>query len=469
MPVTTEHPEYEKNLPAWELVRDACSGSRAVKSKKTTYLPATTLADPKSPDKSQQQRYATILSRANYVNIVGRTLSGLTGAVFRNPAEVNLPSQVAYLEDEADSLGNSLEQVAKSVVTNVQAVGRHGILVDSPQGLEGLSLEQARHLGIRARFCEYSAESIINWKEQGGKLSLVVLKEQRTTGGDEYAHDSETVYRVLKLEEGRYVQRLVNDEGEILEESHPRQSGGAPWKEIPFIIPGSVNNDPCVDPVTLYDLADVNLAHYRNSADFELNLHIHGSGTLFITSSMSAEEFKSVNPNGLLMGSQVGHFLGENGSATLLQIEPAQAIAEAMKHKEDQMLALGAKMVERSGGNQTAEEIRTKSSAETSTLDTIVGNAEAAIIKCLEWAAMFEGGNVSQIEYKLNRQYFDRYVDPQIIIAGIQLYDRGLVARADMVNAAKLAKIVEPDRLTDEIMSEVDTEGPLIEQQSIPA
>ena len=90
--------------------------------------------------------------------------------------------------------------------------------------------------------------------------------------------------------------------------SHPRQSGGAPWKEIPFIIPGSVNNDPCVDPVTLYDLADVNLAHYRNSADFELNLHIHGSGTLFITSSMSAEEFKSVNPNGLLMGSQVGHF-----------------------------------------------------------------------------------------------------------------------------------------------------------------
>ena len=71
------------------------------------------------------------------MNIVGRTLSGLTGAVFRNPAEVNLPSQVAYLEDEADSLGNSLEQVAKSVVTNVQAVGRHGILVDSHKGLKG--------------------------------------------------------------------------------------------------------------------------------------------------------------------------------------------------------------------------------------------------------------------------------------------------------------------------------------------
>ena len=98
-------------------------------------------------------------------------------------------------------------------------------------------------------------------------------------------------------------------------------------------------------------------------------------------------------------------------------------------------------------------------SAETSALDTIVGNAEAAIIKCLEWAAMFEGGNVSQIEYKLNRQYFDRYVDPQIIIAGIQLYDRGLVARADMVNAAKLAKIVEPDRLTDEIMAKLTQRG----------
>lgn len=469
MPVTTKHPDYEKHLPAWTLVRDACSGPRAIKAKKTTYLPATTLADPASNDEGQRARYQMIIERANYVNIVGRTRNGLVGAVFRDPAEVNLPSQISYLEEGADTLGNSLEQVAKSIVHNLQEIGRHGILVDAPQGAEGMSLEQARSMGVRANLCEYTAENVINWKEQDGKLVLVVLKEQRAIEDDDYSHESETVYRVLKLEEGRYVQRLMNEDEEIIEESHPRQAGGGAWTEIPFILPGSVNNDPCVDPVTLYDLADLNLAHYRNSADFELNLHIHGSGTLFITSKMAVDEFKAANPNGIILGAQVGHFLGEDGKAELLQLAPAQAIAEAMKHKEDQMLALGAKMVERSSGNQTAEEIRTKSSAETSTLDTIVGNAEAAILKCLEWAAMFEGGNVNEIEYTLNREYFDRYVDPQTVIAGIQLYDRGLVARADMVDVAKRAQIVKPDRTGDDIQDEVEIEGPLIEQQSTPA
>ena len=70
------------------------------------------------------------------MNIVGRTLSGLTGAVFETPPGQS-PSQVAYLEDEADSLGNSLEQVAKSVVTNVTGYGAARDIVDSPQGLEG--------------------------------------------------------------------------------------------------------------------------------------------------------------------------------------------------------------------------------------------------------------------------------------------------------------------------------------------
>ena len=49
--------------------------------------------------------------------------------------------------------------------------------------------------------------------------------------------------------------------------------------------------------------------HYRNSADFELNLHIPlVAAQNFHHVKHERRRFKASTPNGLLMGSQVGHF-----------------------------------------------------------------------------------------------------------------------------------------------------------------
>lgn len=39
MPVNETHPAYDYAVPGWQLCRDVDAGSRAVKSKKTRYLP----------------------------------------------------------------------------------------------------------------------------------------------------------------------------------------------------------------------------------------------------------------------------------------------------------------------------------------------------------------------------------------------------------------------------------------------
>ena len=320
MPVTTTHPEYDAHYAMWEQTRDCCTPG-AVKSKKTKYLPATMNAKPGKVGSEENTRYESYLARATFVGITGRTLNGLIGAVFRKPATVELPAQIEYLIDDADGKGNTLEQVAKTMISNQQSLGRHGLLCDSPAGVPGMSQEEATREGIRPKICEYKAESIINWKEQGGKLILVVLKESRERSEDKYDHDCESVYRVLEIEEGRYVQRLFDEHGEqIGEDIIPSKAGGAPWEEIPFVFPGALNNDPCVDPPPLYDMSELNLGHYRNSADFEKNLFIHSGGTLFVSSKLSADEWKTMNPNGITVGSDAGHFLSDPGSATLLQL-----------------------------------------------------------------------------------------------------------------------------------------------------
>ncbi|MCG8608943.1 MAG: DUF4055 domain-containing protein [Pseudomonadales bacterium] len=462
MPVTTTHPEYDAHYAMWEQTRDCCTPG-AVKSKKTKYLPATMNAKPGKVGSEENTRYESYLARATFVGITGRTLNGLIGAVFRKPATVELPAQIEYLIDDADGKGNTLEQVAKSMISNQQSLGRHGLLCDSPAGVPGMSQEEATREGIRPKICEYKAESIINWKEQGGKLILVVLKESRERSEDKYDHDCESVYRVLEIEEGRYVQRLFDEHGEqIGEDIIPSKAGGAPWEEIPFVFPGALNNDPCVDPPPLYDMSELNLGHYRNSADFEKNLFIHSGGTLFVSSKLSADEWKTMNPNGITVGADAGHFLGDAGSATLLQLEPAQATDEAMKRKEEQMIAIGAKLIDKGAINETAEAARINATSETSVLDTIVGNGEDAIVRCLQWCAEFQGADPESIKYELNKEFFDRSVDPQTIMAGIQLYDRGIIAKPDMVSAARRAKLVDSDRTDEEIEDDIDTNGPTL-------
>ena len=52
---------------------------------------------------------------------------------------------------------------------------------------------------------------------------------------------------------------------------------------IPFIFCGALNNSPDVDKSPVYDIAEVNIAHYRNSADYEESCFIAGQATPVLT------------------------------------------------------------------------------------------------------------------------------------------------------------------------------------------
>ncbi len=80
MSVTTHHPQYEAHIDQWEMVEDCVLGEFAVKSRRGRYLPI-----PNRVDKSieNKERYNAYLHRAVFYNVTGRTLTGLTGQVFR--------------------------------------------------------------------------------------------------------------------------------------------------------------------------------------------------------------------------------------------------------------------------------------------------------------------------------------------------------------------------------------------------
>lgn len=462
MSVDSQHPEYAKHVAEWVKVFDCCEGQRAIKEKQTAYLPIMEGVSKNDP------RYRNYLERAVFVNYTGRTKDGLLGALFRKNAEVELPIELEYLLSNADGSGESLESLSKDVSSEVISKGRHLLLVDFPQIENELTLEQQAMINPQAAINRYVCENVINWRVSaiGGKniVDLLVLREEYDSNSDEFERNVEFQYRVLRVKDGLYTQQIYRDNQPVTEEFSPKRADGSYFTEIPAVFIGSENNDSSVDISPLADIANVNLAHYRNSADLEENCFVHGQLTLGIASQMSPTQFAEANPNGITVGAMSGHFLGEGGSFTSVQASENQLADNLMARKEEQMRKLGARMIvigSMEGTKQTATQSKIDATGESSMLSTVADNVSEGIRKAIEWCGEFMGVDASESTYQLNKKFFDDEANPQMLIAAMQLNDRGIVAKSDLQDLARLQGIVNPVRTNEEIDGEVEIAQPL--------
>ena len=464
MPVTAHHKDYVKNRPLWDLVDDCAQGSVKVKEGGTKYLPM-----PNPDDDGSDDRYKVYLLRASYVNFTGPTKTGLLGMVFRKDAVVELPTEIDYLVDDASGSGLSLDQMARDAIGETIEVGRYGLLTDYPSAPPGLTAAEVQALNLRANILPYKAKSVINWRvtQVGGisKLSLVVLVEPKEKiAADGFSVEEVIWHRVLLLVDGVYRQMLFDENDNALlfgDEDHltPTKADGSTWNEIPFTFIGSQNNSPSVDKAPLLDIADVNIAHYRNSADFEESSFQVGQPTPVAT-GLNQSVIDSANKNGLMLGSRTAWVLNEGASAMLLQANPNQMPLEGMREKEGQMVKIGARIIMDSGGNETAEAARIRFAGSNSQLGVIVGNVQAAFLKSFEWAAEFAGGPEDAI-FELNDQFYEKTIDPQLIMAGIQLLDRGVFAETDLRWNLRRAGMISGQRTDEDIRAESERADPL--------
>jgi hypothetical protein len=193
-----------------------------------------------------------------------------------------------------------------------------------------------------------------------------------------------------------YTHQVYDDGGQPkTEERIVRMAGGQSFDHIPLHIPGANNNRPDIDHAPLYDLAVVNIAHYRNNADLEEAGFITGQPTLHLdTGDTSPEEFAQQNPNGVQLGSRQG-IVTQGGNVELVQPEERSLLTNLKKEKEQEMIGIGARIVQRGAANETAEAARINASADASALDQVVNNLSDA----LTWAT--RRGHLLQAQHAL--------------------------------------------------------------------
>lgn len=411
--VAWEREELVKVKKQYILIDDCIHGETRIKEKRTDYLPM-----PNAEDVSQENlaRYAAYLIRAVFYNTTQKTLYGLAGQVFTKDPVVELPESLKPLMENADGQNNNLTQLSKQCILHILAYGRSGVLVDYPTVEAPVSKAELDNGDIQPVLKVYEPWNIINWRttKRGAKmvLSLVVLKEMYEDPVDEFQIQKVPQYRVLRLTPEGYsvsIYRSKNKnrigrydlfEGPI----YPTNSKGDNFQEILFSFVGSESNDEKIDLPPLYDLASINVAHYRNSADYEESCFLVGQPTP-VLAGLSVEWVKDVLKGKVVMGSRSAIPLPSGGSAELLQADPNSMPKEAMEQKEKQMVALGAKLVEEKVIERTATEANIDKSAEDSILVSSAKNVTAAFLWALKKAGEFVGATAETIKFILHTDF----------------------------------------------------------------
>lgn len=448
-------------LPLYQLIRDCIDGEVKVKGAKAKYLP-----QPNAEDESEENlaRFKAYIERAVFYNVTARTLKGFVGQVFLRDPVVEVPTLLQIVNEDANGGGVSLTQSSKKAVGYVLSHGRAGLFVDYP-ATEGVASRAQLEAGdIRPTVNLYAPWRVLNWRttKRGAReiLSLVVLSETYIQSDDGFEMKEAEQFRVLRLGKSQdnvqdnidegvdvYTVEVWRKEGGnfgISESYQPRDSSGALLKEIPFTFIGSENNDVEIDNPPLYDLASLNIAHYRNSADYEESCFIVGQPTPYFA-GLTEEWVNKVMGGTVTLGSRGAVPLPEGGSAGLLQATSNTMPKEAMEHKERQMVALGAKLVEQTTVQRTATEADLEATSENSTLTSSAKNVSAAYQWGLEWCAIFVGVPESGIKFELNTEFDIANMTPQERAQVVSEWQSGAISFTEMRENLRKAGVAKLD------------------------
>ncbi len=447
-------PEITKLKKKWTKVADCLGGEERVKAKGDLYL-----VRPNATDLSKDNlaRFDAYLDRAVFYNVTSRTLGGLIGQVFSRDPLVELPEVMMNMIEDVDGSGVTLDQQAKLGLGYSLAASGFGLLVDYPITKGAISLADQKAGFIRPTILIYKRGDIINWrhKKVGAKqvLSLVVIEVSGQNGDDGFEITYEQQWRVLELNAaGNYVVTVWRKDPEadqyikVSGPTVPTAADGLPMTEIPFYFNGVVKNDAAPDEPPLYDLASLNIAHFRNSADYEDSCYMVGQPTPYFAGLTETWVNKVFKNKTIELGSRAAIPLPVGGTAGLLQAAANSMPMEAMMQKERQMLALGAKIIEPSGGaGGTLGEAQLDETSESSMLTTAAKNVSSTYMLALKAAAKMYGASVETLMYSLNTDFPASRLTPNERTQTVLEWQAGAITETEMRAALRTAGVATLD------------------------
>jgi hypothetical protein len=464
-------------LPQWQKAEACVEGQRAVHAAGKTFLPM--LKD------QTGEEYNAYKLRALFVNYSQRSVSAMVGMMFRKPMVVDVPKSIEPLLEDVTMSGVSFQTLAQEDSVEVMTTGRDGVMVDFPvDGTEGMTVAMAEAAGIRPIMARYQATSILNWKTDrignATVLSLVVLREEASVPDpeNEFAHKTEARYRVLDLIKRNidpedateathvYRQRVYRindskDDEQVGSDIFPLMDG-KPLDRIPFYFIGTQNTTPAVDEPPMIDLFDVNLDHYRLSADHKHGLHFGGLPTAVISGYTPDDK-----DDKLYIGSATAWvFPDPQAKAEYLEFkgQGLAPIAQEMTKDEERMAILGARLLAtEKKDTETSQTAQIHRVGENSVLSAISQTISAGLSMALDtfckWAGVTEDCSV-----EINRDFLPPEVTPEELAGWLAAWMSGAPGFSDqgLFELLQKREMIGVDVTLEEEQARIGDKGPVV-------
>jgi hypothetical protein len=453
------HPQYNAMIDRWTKCRDTYRGLPVVQSKGSTYLPRlggqVNDADPK---------YQKYIQRAQFFDAVSRTVDTMAGHIFRKQPVIELTTALQAYQGDIDMAGTSLEGFISNAVREVALVNRMGLLVEHPQrgdDNEGvLTIEQSRAQGLRPYLTSYKAEDILNWR-MGRVNNATVLVQVFLSETYDEGEGEEVQIRELALED-RYVQRIWREnDGKWYVESETFPSiNGRSINKIPFFFVGLNEKGADTQKPPLEGLADVCLGYYRNSADYEAALHIHGAPTPWINGVSDPESFGELH-----LGSGTVLMLPVDATAGMLQAgsDGCAALKEAMQEKKQEMAALGAQMLKADKAMaESGQALAIQRGGENSILASLAASVEMTFSKALRFMAEWVGANPDEVVVTLNKDYLPQPMDSAMLREWTAAYLSGAISFDTYFEGLLQGELVDETLTVDEERDRKEMDAPAL-------
>lgn len=408
MAVDFQHKDYKANINRWQDIDNVVNGTNL-----DQYLRELNPTDTSVANIKRNEAYKKF---AVFYNFTAYTLAGLLGEAYIHDPVIDLPAGLEYLNDNCDGLGNSLVQCSQSSEGETLKKGRAGLLTTFPKVDGPVSRADINSGRVRATISQIDAKRIVNWRVSnfGGisKLSLLVIKESLDENHEDgFSLKEETIYRELRLIDGECIDRKwrkneKEDKFEIIEGSeHILLDGnGSKWDEIPFSFIGSSNNDSTVDSVDMYDLAIINISHYRNSADFEDSVWYSGQSQPW-ASGIDESFLQMMKDHQMYVGGRNLFGVPSGESFGFAVAPPNPLVRQAMIDKVELAMGLGARFIQPGSAAKTATQSAGEQKAAYSILSLVSANVSDAYTKALKFAARYMNQDEDSIAFQLNTEF----------------------------------------------------------------
>lgn len=424
MSVNSHHPRFSERLPDWRQLRDTYEGERAVKARRTVYLPPTSgmVADgftETAPATSRGvQAYNAYLTRASVPGYVREAVQSMVGIMHTKPPVIELPAELEPMRELA-TLGNeSLEMLLRRLNEEQLVTGRVGMLLDVPTLPTILAPNGKPALPFVAI---YKAETIINW-DDGSRdipkpeaLNLVVLDETEEVRGvdDPFTWEQRQQHRVLMLgpavsnEESDagnvYRVAVVHDDAEFDESKALSPSiRGNTLDRIPFVFANTKDVVAEPDRAPLIDLSNIVLTLFRCDADYRQALFGLAQDTLVVEGGDEEKQYRTgvgaciVVPQG---GS--AEFIGTNSQGI-------PSLRDALNDDHGRAAARSGELLSDTGrAKESGEALHVRVAARTTTLRAIAITGAFALQEILRIAARWIGANPDAVKVTPNLDFVD--------------------------------------------------------------